>query len=74
MSLAHLNVRSLNISDKLNEIAAIVGVHDFDELAFTETWLNPKISNDTLMLSGYHPPPPPPEISLICVVVGSPYM
>ena len=56
MSLAHLNVGSLNISDKLNEIAAIVGVHDFDVLAFTDTWLNPKISNDTLMLSGYHPP------------------
>ena len=56
MSLAHLNVRSLNIADKLNEIAAIADSYNFEILAFTITWLNLNISNDSLLLSGYHPP------------------
>ena len=36
-SLAHLNVRSLKVIDKLSEISALTSLHGFDVFAFSET-------------------------------------
>ena len=55
-SVAHLNARSLNISDKLSEISAIAFLHKFDIFAFSETWLNSNIPNDSILIPGYNTP------------------
>ena len=54
--IAHLNARSLNISDKLSEISAIAFLHKFDIFAFSETWLNSNIPNDSILIPGYNTP------------------
>lgn len=56
LSLAHLNARSLNISDKLSEISAIASFHKYDLFAFSETWLNANISNDPILIQGFRTP------------------
>ena len=50
MLIAHLTI---NIADnKLSEIAAIA---DTRVLAFSETWLNPNICNNSVLIPGYQP-------------------
>ena len=56
MSIAHLNAGSLNIVDKFSEISAIAEQHKFDLLAFSETWLNSPISNESILMSGFSAP------------------
>jgi hypothetical protein len=56
MSIAHLNAGSLNIVDKFSEISAIAEQHKFDLLAFSETWLNSTISNESILMSGFSAP------------------
>jgi hypothetical protein len=56
MSVAHLNARSLNISDKFSEISAIAFLHKFDLFAFSETWLNPNIPDDSILIPGCNTP------------------
>jgi hypothetical protein len=53
MSIAHLNARSLNIADKFNEILATAFIHKFDLFAFSETWLNPNIDSNLILIPGY---------------------
>ena len=55
-SLAHLNVRSLNVVDKLSEISALTFLHGFDVIAFSETWLNSGIASDSILIPGYNYP------------------
>ena len=45
-STAHLNARSLNVSDKLSEISVLASLYGFDVFAFSEAWLNFSIAND----------------------------
>lgn len=56
MSIAHLNVRSLSIADKFNEILAIASIHKFDLFAFSETWLHANIDNNSILIPGYSMP------------------
>lgn len=56
LSLAHLNARSLNISDKFSEISALILLHNFDIFGVSETWLNHKISDDQIHIPGYSLP------------------
>ena len=55
-SMAHMNVRSLNSADKLNEISALAFDYTFDILAISETWLNENVSNELIRIPGYHAP------------------
>jgi hypothetical protein len=56
MSIAHLNAISLNIVDKFSEISAIAELHKFGLLAFSETWLNSTISNESILMTGFSAP------------------
>ena len=55
-SIAHLNARSLNVSDKLSEISVLASLYGFDVFAFSETWLNFSIANDSIVIPGYSYP------------------
>ena len=55
-SIAHLNARSLNVSDKLIEISVWASLYGFDVFAFSETWLNFRIANDSIVIPGYSYP------------------
>ena len=48
-SVAHLNARSLFISDKFNEISALILSNAFDIFAVSETWLGFCSSDSTVM-------------------------
>ncbi len=48
--IGQLNARSLNSSDKFEEISYLIRENDFDIFAITETWLNEHISSDWLSL------------------------
>jgi hypothetical protein len=37
-------------------ISVIAFQHKFDLFAFTETWLNPNVPNDSILISGYNAP------------------
>jgi hypothetical protein len=52
VSCLHLNIKS--IVPKLDFIVAEYSCHDI--LSFTESWLKPDISTDSLKLPGYKPP------------------
>jgi exonuclease III len=52
--IGQLNARSLNSSDKFEEISYLIRENDFDIFAITETWLNEHISSDCLAISGYN--------------------
>ena len=52
VSFLHLNIQS--IVPKLDFIVAEYSCHDI--LSFTESWLKPNISTDSLKLPGYKPP------------------
>ena len=51
----HLNARSLNRDDKFDEISDLVKENGFDVFAVTETWLNDRVSSDSLQITGYNP-------------------
>ena len=54
--IAYLNVRSLNVNDKLSKISALASLHGFDVFAFSETWLNSSMANDSIEIPGYSSP------------------
>ena len=56
LSVAHLKARSLFISDKFNEISALILSNAFDIFPVSETWLNANISSEQLMIPGYNIP------------------
>ena len=56
LSVAHLKARSLFISDKFNEISALILSNAFDIFPVSETWLNANISSEQLMILGYNIP------------------
>ena len=51
-SIAHFNVRSLNVNDKLSEISVLACLYGFDVFAFFETWLNSSysVSYDSILM------------------------
>ena len=55
-SIAHLNVGSLNDNDKLSEIYVLACLYEFDVSAFSQTWLNSSVSNDSILIPGYSLP------------------
>ena len=55
LSIGHLNVRSLNIADKFEEVATIIQDKKFDIFGLTETWLNNSIPSDSFSIPGYCP-------------------
>ena len=55
-SIAHFNVRSLNVNDKLSEISVLACLYGFDVFAFFETWLNSSVSYDSILIPGYSLP------------------
>ena len=52
VSFVHLNVQS--ILPKLDLLTAEYSCHDI--LSFTESWLNPQVSDDRIKIPGYKPP------------------
>ena len=56
LSVAHLKASSLFISDKFNEISALILSNAFDIFPVSETWLNANISSEQLMIPGYNIP------------------
>ena len=53
LKLGHLNVRSLNVVDKFEEIASIILNEDFKIFALSETWLNSSIPSELFDIPGY---------------------
>ena len=53
-SLGHLNVRSLNIREKFEEISYLIKENNFDIFAVSETWLNEHISSECFSIPGYN--------------------
>jgi hypothetical protein len=53
--VGHINARSIAIEDKFDEISSFILDKEFDIFAVSETWLNSKIPNDHLGISGYYP-------------------
>ena len=53
LKLGHLNVRSLNVVDKFEEIALIILNEDFKIFALSETWLNSLIPSELFDIPGY---------------------
>ena len=51
----HLNARSLNRDDKLDQISKLVKENWFDVFAVTETWFNDRVSIGCLQIPGYNP-------------------
>ena len=48
--------RSLNSTDKLNEISALTLDYKLDIFAVSETWLNANVVNDSIRIPGYYAP------------------
>ena len=48
-----LNVRSLNIADKFEEVATIIQDKKFDISGLTETWINNSIPSESCSIPGY---------------------
>ena len=55
LNIGHLNVRSLNVVEKFEEVATIIMQQQFHIFGLTETWLNSSISNDAFRIPGYYP-------------------
>ena len=57
MLSSHLSVVDLNIQSLLPKIDIIrCEAHAYDVLVFTESWLKPQVSNDSIMIDGCAPP------------------
>ena len=55
LNIGHLNVRSLNVVDKFEEIASIILNEDFKIFALSKTWLNSSIPSELFDIPGYCP-------------------
>lgn len=51
---SHINARSLNVQEKFDEISSFIFDNKVSVFAVSETWLNDKISDDSLSINGYH--------------------
>jgi len=59
LKICHMNTRSIHASrchNKLDELAVVASVHDFDILCVTESWLSSNANNSCIPLSGYSEP------------------
>jgi len=59
LKTCHINARSIYASrchNKLDELAIVASVHDFDILCVTESWLSSNVDNSCVPLSGYSEP------------------
>ena len=56
ISIAHTNARSLNVTDKFNEILTLTLSHKFDIFAISETWLKANVADEWISLPGYNAP------------------
>ena len=54
LNFAHLNVRSLNIREKFEELSSIILDQDFHIVALSETSFNERISSDKFTIPGYN--------------------
>jgi hypothetical protein len=54
LNFAHLNVRSLNIREKFEELSSIILDQDFHIVALSEMLLNERISSDKFTIPGYN--------------------
>lgn len=52
-TFGHLNARSLNNEEKLDEISVLLDDNDVDIFAVSETWLNPQIPQSAVAIPGY---------------------
>ena len=55
LCIGHLNVRSLNIADKFEEVATIIKDKKFDIFGLAETLLNNSIPSESFSIPGYCP-------------------
>jgi hypothetical protein len=55
LNIGHINARSLNDSDKFEEIVSLVLEHKLDIFAVSETWLNNSTSSDLFNIPGFSP-------------------
>ena len=53
-SIGQLNVRSLNIREKFEELSFLIKENNFDVFAVCETWLNEHIPSDSFVIPGYN--------------------
>ena len=62
LQICHINARSIYASrchNKLDELAVVASVHDFDVLCVTESWLSSHVDNNSCIpLSGCSQPFP----------------
>ena len=49
-SIAHVNAGKLTVHDKLSEISVLASMYGFDAFAFSETWLNSSLVNDSFVI------------------------
>ena len=52
LSIMHLNIQSLLPKIDITRCEA----HAYDVLVFTESWLKPQVSNDSIPIDGFAPP------------------
>ena len=65
MLSSHLSIMHLNIKSLLPKIDIIrCEAHAYDVLVFTESWLKPQISNDSILIDSYAPPHRTAKITL----------
>ena len=55
-TFGHLNARSLNNEDKLDDISVLIEDHNVDIFAVSETWLNSQIPQSAVAIPGYGSP------------------
>ena len=55
-TFGHLNARSLNNEDKLDEISVLIEDHNVDIFAVSETLLNSQIPQSAVAIPGYGSP------------------
>ena len=59
LKIYHINACSIYASkchNKLDELAVVASVHDFDILCVTESWLSSNVDDSCIPLSGYSEP------------------
>ena len=65
-TFGHLNARSLNNEDKLDEISVLIEDHNVDIFAVSETWLNSQIPQSAVAIPGYGSPLKPAAHERTC--------
>ena len=59
LKICHRNAHGIHAPrchNKLDELAVVTSVHDFDILCVTESWLSSNVDNSCIPLSGYSEP------------------